>query len=42
MRIESHEVQMQSSYTFSKEYLSSELVFSSFVTEDEKQLLLRV
>lgn len=36
MRIESSEMQMQSSHTFSKEYLSSELIFSNLLTEDEK------
>ncbi len=36
MKIQSHDMQMQSSHAFSKEYISSEVTFSSFIPADER------
>jgi len=36
VKIENHEIQMQSSHIFSREYLESEVSFSSFMLKDER------
>jgi len=36
VKIENHEIQMQSSHTFSREYLESKVSFSSYILRDER------